>query len=169
MKLTGQSPRNSYRVQIVSGNGTHQGVGKAEISSPGWLTKYGWVRLVLLTTKSTASNRDLPPESSQYSTLWPTRLDEIKNFHAQVQYGTVTGIPTAVLVHVRRVGGASHVDMGKQLDDYSFDQVRYTRRGQPQGAVSEVVDQARGGVALYRQRVLNMRYSPYNRRRTPTR
>ena len=72
-----------------------------------------------------------------------------------------------MLVHVRRVGGASHVDMGKQLDDYSFDQVRYTRRGQPQGAVSEVVDQARGGVALYRQRVLNMRYSPYNEEKDP--
>ena len=49
-----------------------------------------------------------------------TKLDKIKNLHAQVQYGTVTGIPTAVLVHVRPVGGASHVDMGKQLDDYSF-------------------------------------------------
>ena len=33
-------------------------------------------------------------------------------------------------------------------DDLSVSEL--LRRGQPQGAVSEVVDQARGGVALYR-------------------
>ena len=36
--------------------------------------------------------QDLPAESSQYSTLWPTRLDKIKNLHAAAQVGSVGGL-----------------------------------------------------------------------------
>ena len=34
--------------------------------------------------------QDLPAESSQYGTLWPTKLDKIKNLHHYLQSGTVS-------------------------------------------------------------------------------
>ena len=43
------------------------------------------------------SQGNLPPKGSQYSTLWPTKLDKIKNLRIEVQAGLVIGgLPSPV-------------------------------------------------------------------------
>ena len=43
---------------------------------------FAWPSIVSVTTRNLHLNGDLPPKSSQFSTLWPTRLDEIENLHS---------------------------------------------------------------------------------------